>query len=258
MASPSDRDSQFRKPFRRIPWIWLIVLVASYAVVGKILAIAPYWYFLITIATGFYSTLAKPKWAFSFSTIWWLLFLESLAEVFVASTILYYSKPLRWPRPSGGSILFDLAPVIIGLAILVLVKFFLLVFFPITRVIYSKLSKITSQPMRLLVWVIPFLVSLTTAAAASWHWHLFPELYQATLFSYTAIRQLILVAVSATALALIYTIAQVLVVAPIVVSAARAGAKLKQSFTKFHTFLILAVISGFGLGAGWLLNLIYP
>lgn len=257
MPSTSDRDSQFRKPFRRIPWIWFIVLWASYAVVGKILALAPYWYFLIAIATGFYSILAKPKWSFSFYTIWWLLFLESLVEVFVASTILYYSKPLRWPRPSSGSILFDLAPVIIGLAILVVVKFFLLVFFPITRVIYSKLSKLTSQPIRLLVWVIPFLFAITTAAAASWHWHLFPELYQATLFSSTAIRQLTLVAVTATALAFIYSIVQVLVVAPIVVSAARAGAKLKLSFTKFHTFLILAVISGLGLGGGWLLNLIY-
>src|SRR6476469_8204422 len=141
MPSPSDRASQFRQTIRRIPWIWLIVLLASYAVVGKLLVIAPYWYLLIMIATGFYSILAKPKWSFSFYTIWWLLFLESLAEIFVALTILYYSKPLRWPRPSGGSILFDLAPVIIGLAILVLVKFFMLVFFPITRVIYSKLSK---------------------------------------------------------------------------------------------------------------------
>lgn len=251
MPSPSDRDSQFRQTIRRIPWIWLIVLLASYALVGKMLAIAPYWYILISITTGFYSILAKPKWSFSFSTIWWFVFLESLAELFVASTILYYSKPLRWPRPSSGSILFDLAPLIIGLAILVLVKFFMLVGFPITRVLYSKLSKLSYQRMRLLVWVIPFLVAITTAAVASWHWHLFPELYQASLFSSTAIRQLTLVAVSATVLAFIYTIAQVLVVAPIVVSAARAGAKLKKSFTKFHTFLILAVISGLGLGLGY-------
>lgn len=236
MTSPKSTEFKFLSLLRAIPWIWLIIVLSTNAFIGYGLYLYDYLYWLyifIILTTGLYGTLAKPKWSVTFYTIWWLIFVESLCEFLASVTILSYIKPLSSPLTTSWN--FD--PIFVGLAILVLVKFFIIVGFYISRVIPFTSPNFTYQRMRFPVLLISILGAISIAATASLYWHLSPEFAPVIII----------------VLALIYTIVQVLIAALIIVPIARAGANLKQSFTKFHTFLILSVTSGLGLGLGWVL-----
>lgn len=257
MPLPKLPNSEFLRRFQVIPWGWLTAVWMLHICLGFLLATTPSWYLPVGLCTAVYGIWAKAKWSFIFTTIWWLVFLEALGEFLVGVVILHYTQPLTWPRPRGGFMSFDFEPFLVSLGILAVVKFLMVLFVPVSRLISTKVSKIARSKWRKAFnWGLPFLVALLTSAVAAWHWHLLEELTLGSVFSLSAITQLSFAAVAITVLALVSIVALILLIAVFVVPVGRAGSKLKEfsQATQLQTFTILSWTAGLGLWLGWLVG----
>lgn len=255
MPLPKLPNLEFLRLFQATPWGWLIAVWVLHICLGVLLATTPSWYLSVGLCTAVYGIWAGARWSFILTTIWWLVFLEALGEFLAGVVILDYTQPLTWPRPRGGFMAFDFEPFLVSLGILAVVKFLLVVFVPVSRLISTKVSKIArSKWRRVFNWSLPLFVALLTSAVAAWHWHLLQELASGSVFSRSAITQLSFAAVAITALALVSIVALILLIAVFVVPVGRAGAKLKQLGTQLQTFIILSWTAGLGLWLGWLVG----
>jgi hypothetical protein len=141
--------------------------------------------------------------------------------------------------------------VLLGLAILLLVKFVITSLTVISRFVSGRfISKNKRVYFGFAAFSLTLLAGITVGAIASWHWHISEEVYTAGFFSVPVASISIII----TILSLLYILVQSILFAVLIVPIGRAGSKLRESFRRFHTFLILAATSGGSLGLGWVIH----
>ncbi len=253
MPSSSSPSPQFNRLFRGVPWAWLILIIVVYALLGLLLpqfSVSSFWYVFSCLLAASYGAFARAKWSFLYSTLWWLLLFISSAESLFSLAILYLTQPLSWP-PINPLPFKEFVQVLLGLAILLLVKFVITSLTVISRFVLARfISKNQRVYFGFAASSLTLLAGINVGAIASWHWHISEEVYTAQFFSAPVAS----IAIIITILSLLYTLLQGILFAALTVPIGIAGGKLRKSFRRFHTFLILAATSGLSLGLGWVIH----
>lgn len=223
MSAPSDRPTA-------LPKTWLILLFFSYALFSFILvkfASAPSFLLLpLGLIAAFYGTNAKPKRSFILMSFWWLILILAVADTCIT---MYYLQQ------TGSSIINEwlgINQIIKVIAILVFSKLGGVVCVAVTRPWRQQEGN-----YKKILAIAPLFATIIIFTALYLYWGINITIKEQKVLIFGGF--------------LAYVIAQVVVAAAFVVPSAIAGAKLKQSFTNFHTFLILAATCGLGLGLGY-------